>query len=205
MDNSSCFHYPPFANQRSTFYPLMNSYGSRQPYCQSRSLAPRQLEAQPYPYFDFTFGSHSNWAYGNANDSHLSVPHLLLPELDFPSSPSDTCSSQSTDMSPSPSPKPLHVVCNVPLIAPVPLPYHSPTFLQFDLPDADEDLSHPPYTQRPAKRKRDIAEDIDYVPPVPVKRRVGEFHSLPVTHCRPYRHCPAPGSQFRVRQRELRH
>ena len=52
------------------------------------------------------------------------------------------------------SPPPVHVVCTAPLVAPKPLPYHSPTFLQFDLPDDDEDLSHPPYCSRPHKRKR---------------------------------------------------
>ncbi|ESK92879.1 hypothetical protein Moror_9082 [Moniliophthora roreri MCA 2997] len=49
---------------------------------------------------------------------------------------------------------PLTVTCTAPLIAPKPLPYHSPTFLKFDLlPEIDEDLSYPPYCQRP-KRKR---------------------------------------------------
>ncbi|KAL0947381.1 hypothetical protein HGRIS_013497 [Hohenbuehelia grisea] len=77
-----------------------------------------------------------------------------------PPSPSGTSSSSyTTDPSLSPSPQPQsipHVVCNAPLVAPKPLPYHSPTFLQFDLPDIDEDLSYPPYTLRSttaAKRK----------------------------------------------------
>ncbi|KAL5529289.1 hypothetical protein ACEPAG_5274 [Sanghuangporus baumii] len=38
-------------------------------------------------------------------------------------------------------------VCDVPLLAPRPLPFTPPAFLQFDcLPDEDEDLSFPPYT-----------------------------------------------------------
>ncbi|KAF8910787.1 hypothetical protein CPB85DRAFT_1304635 [Mucidula mucida] len=42
-----------------------------------------------------------------------------------------------------------YVVCTAPLVAPKPLPYHSPTFLQFThLPELDQDLSHPPYTYR---------------------------------------------------------
>ncbi|KAF9016103.1 hypothetical protein BDZ89DRAFT_1166432 [Hymenopellis radicata] len=42
-----------------------------------------------------------------------------------------------------------YVVCTAPLVAPKPLPFHSPTFLQFThLPDLDQDLSHPPYTYR---------------------------------------------------------
>lgn len=80
---------------------------------------------------------------------------LIIATL-VPPSPSETSSSISTDLSPSPEPVTTRVVCDVPLLAPRPLPYHSPTFLQFDLlPDSDEDLSHPPYTHRPSKRKRD--------------------------------------------------
>ena len=38
-------------------------------------------------------------------------------------------------------------VCDVPVVAPRPLPFTPPAFLQFDcLPDEDEDLSFPPYT-----------------------------------------------------------
>ena len=69
------------------------------------------------------------------------------------SSPSDSVMSSIT--TPSPAPEYVHVICNAPLVAPKPLPYHSPTFLQFDLPDDDEDLSHPPYVSRPHKRKRE--------------------------------------------------
>lgn len=76
----------------------------------------------------------------------------------------------------------MHVVCTAPLVAPKPLPYHSPTFLQFDLPDDDEDLSHPPYVSRPHKRKRapspsssadsdDNADDDDAGPRRVVMRR----------------------------------
>ncbi|KAI0928842.1 hypothetical protein AcW1_005962 [Taiwanofungus camphoratus] len=90
-------------------------------------------------------------------------------EAGFSPTPSDS-SAASTDTHPSPAPDFTHVVCNAPLVAPVPLPYHSPKFLQYDLPDDDEDLSHPPYTSRPHKRKR---EELDADPPehVPAKRR----------------------------------
>ncbi|KAG6334558.1 hypothetical protein ID866_4534 [Astraeus odoratus] len=110
-----------------------------------------------------------------------------LPPLVFPSSPStsDTSSSICTaDISASVSPEPIYgpdairiSVCDVPVLAPRPLPYHSPTFLQFDLPDTDEDLSHPPYTHRPAKRKRCDDDDQGHStqhslpPPPPAKRR----------------------------------
>jgi hypothetical protein len=131
------------------------------------------------------------------DDGSLFLPYIPMPELDckqalhcsrphtphplqfvppVPPSPSDTCSSASTDFSSplsySPRPESLHVICNVPLLAPVPLPYHSPTFLQFDLPDVDEDLSHPPYTQRcpSSKRKRDF-DDPANGDRVPQKRR----------------------------------
>ncbi|KAL1683605.1 hypothetical protein EV122DRAFT_273257 [Schizophyllum commune] len=96
-----------------------------------------------------------------------SAPWAALPELDLPPSPTDTSSSATSDLSaPSPRPSPPQlVICNAPLVAPRPLPYHSPTFLQFDLPDDDEDLSHPPYTKRASKRKREDAESADLCPP----------------------------------------
>ncbi|KAI5900236.1 uncharacterized protein SCHCODRAFT_02710127 [Schizophyllum commune H4-8] len=122
-----------------------------------------------------------------------SAPWAALPELDLPPSPTDTSSSATSDLSaPSPRPSPPQlVICNAPLVAPRPLPYHSPTFLQFDLlPDVDEDLSHPPYTKRASKRKREDADAEspdhcqppqqrqklrvvvpDYPPPLPSNRR----------------------------------
>jgi hypothetical protein len=78
-----------------------------------------------------------------------------------PPSPSGTWSSSCTDISSASPPQSVHVICNAPLVAPIPLPYHSPTFLQFELPDVDQDLSHPPYTQRSPKRKRVQHEDVD--------------------------------------------
>ncbi|KAI0361958.1 hypothetical protein OH77DRAFT_9804 [Trametes cingulata] len=96
-----------------------------------------------------------------------SPPDFLLPfhhypakeydaDAPYPVARSDTSSatSRDSDASPAPTPAVAAVVCNAPLVAPVPLPYHSPTFLMYDLPDEDEDLSHPPYTHRPHKRKR---------------------------------------------------
>ncbi|KAJ7090262.1 hypothetical protein B0H15DRAFT_948774 [Mycena belliarum] len=94
---------------------------------------------------------------------------------DMPPSPTDTCASfASSSTAGTPPPRTTHVVCNAPLVAPIPLPYHSPTFLQFELlPDFDEDLSHPPYTRRAAtamKRKRPVERDDD--PTRPQKRRL---------------------------------
>jgi hypothetical protein len=70
-------------------------------------------------------------------------------------SPSDPGSPMSTAAPLTPAPEFLHVVCNAPLLAPKPLPYRPPAFLDsFELPDPDEDLSHPPYTRSSSKRKR---------------------------------------------------
>jgi hypothetical protein len=94
----------------------------------------------------------------------LPIVYKMTLQLDVVSavsaSPSDTCSSIYSDLSSSSPPPSLHVVCDIPVVAPRPLPYHSPTFLQFDLPDVDEDLSHPPYTRCPSKRKRKAADDL---------------------------------------------
>ncbi|KAJ3982750.1 hypothetical protein F5890DRAFT_321467 [Lentinula detonsa] len=107
--------------------------------------------------------SHIRWSWQWPYPSYPAY----VPNLVFPSSPSDNGSSTSSELSftPPPQPQSLHVICNAPLIAPKPLPYHSPTFLKFELlPDLDEDLSHPPYTQRPSKRKReDCDESADFV------------------------------------------
>ncbi|KAI0736940.1 hypothetical protein C8Q72DRAFT_879354 [Fomitopsis betulina] len=98
----------------------------------------------------------------------------------FSPAPSDSSSVLSWDTTPSPAPvqPPRQVTCNAPLVAPVPLPYHSPFFLQYDdLPDLDEDLSHAPYTRRPPKRKRSF-DDISHptggtgdIQEMPAKRR----------------------------------
>lgn len=91
----------------------------------------------------------------------LTIPLAVLVDS---AARSDTSSvvSRDSDLSPSPVPEVAEVICNAPLVAPIPLPYHSPTFLLYDLPDEDEDLSHPPYTRRPHKRKRAREEeDID--------------------------------------------
>lgn len=119
-----------------------------------------------------------------------------------PPSPSENGSTVSSDLSFTPPPRPqsLHVICNAPLIAPKPLPYHSPTFLKFELlPDLDEDLSHPPYTQRPSKRKREDNDEsgdlilrkrraLPSLPPRPPS--VSSHHRKPVSvrrNVHPYR------------------
>ncbi|KAJ4488448.1 hypothetical protein J3R30DRAFT_3696224 [Lentinula aciculospora] len=109
---------------------------------------------------------HIRWSIPAWQCAPSSYP-VYVPNLMFPPSPSDNGSAASSELSftPPPQPQSLHVICNAPLIAPKPLPYHSPTFLKFELlPDLDEDLSHPPYTQRPSKRKReDYDEPADFV------------------------------------------
>ncbi|KAL4074634.1 hypothetical protein V8B97DRAFT_2005618 [Scleroderma yunnanense] len=139
-----------------------------------------------------------------------------LPALLFSSSPStsDSSSSLSTaDMTISP-PEPASPirlsVCDVPVVAPRPLPYHSPTFLQFDLPDTDEDLSHPPYTHRPAKRKRDDKNDKDpkihddLPSPPPAKRRVHHIHAWRSRVCREHQ-LPLRQLHSPYHQRQLLH
>ncbi|KAF8654223.1 hypothetical protein AX16_003747 [Volvariella volvacea WC 439] len=107
------------------------------------------------------------WSYNSP--PYLSVPESLpSPSASSPCSSTDTSSPTMYPSSPpalalEPQVPQTHVICNAPLVAPIPLPYHSPTFLQFNfLPDIDEDLSQPPYTQRIPKRKRsETDEDID--------------------------------------------
>ncbi|PFH50062.1 hypothetical protein AMATHDRAFT_4309 [Amanita thiersii Skay4041] len=96
------------------------------------------------------FANCSNQQQSTPCDAHLLDPWNL--PFNLSPSPSDTSCSSITS---SPQQQSIHVICNAPLVAPIPLPYHSPTFLQFDLPDIDQDLSHPPYTSRSPKRKRD--------------------------------------------------
>ncbi|KZT11424.1 uncharacterized protein LAESUDRAFT_269635 [Laetiporus sulphureus 93-53] len=116
----------------------------------------------------------------------LDAPDFLLPFHYQPACPPDLSADSSESSSilslspsssspPSPAPAdhlPTHIVCNAPLVAPIPLPYHSPTFLQYiDLPDPDEDLSHPPYTRRTTKRKLEVCADSTYEYGSPAKRR----------------------------------
>ncbi|KAJ7771726.1 hypothetical protein B0H16DRAFT_1881308 [Mycena metata] len=100
---------------------------------------------------------------------------------DQPPSPTETCSSfTSSSTAGTPPPRTTHVVCNAPLVAPIPLPYHSPTFLQFELPDIDEDLSHPPYTRRTAAVKRKRTGDREEEAARPQKRRISApVHAVP--------------------------
>lgn len=111
------------------------------------------------------YPSHS---WGPSLDSKLFFPPFSIGRLitlfTVPPSPSDSCSSSPTDhYSPhSPYHEPvLHVICNIPLVAPKPLHYHDshPTILQLDLSEVNEDLSHPPYTHRSPKRKHESDED----------------------------------------------
>ncbi|KAJ7197181.1 hypothetical protein GGX14DRAFT_471732 [Mycena pura] len=107
------------------------------------------------------FDADKCWPLSQQPWQSLLAPYpLLFP--DQPPSPTDTCASFSSTSSCTPPPRPTHVVCNAPLVAPIPLPYHSPRFLQFELlPDIDEDLSRPPYTtrSRTAALKRKRTED----------------------------------------------
>jgi hypothetical protein len=93
------------------------------------------------------------------------------------STSSNLGSPMSTAAPPTPAPEFLQVVCNAPLLAPKPLPYRPPAFLDsFELPDPDEDLSRPPYTRSSSKRKRTRTRDgqDDLAPSLVSKRRATE-------------------------------
>ncbi|KAI0053832.1 hypothetical protein FA95DRAFT_1568200 [Auriscalpium vulgare] len=120
----------------------------------------------------------------------LHVPvYFPVPELDPPSSPSDLGSPTSTLAPPTPTPEFVHVVCNAPLLAPKPLPYRSPAFLDsLVLPDIDEDLSHSPCTPSARSKRKRARDDPDHDPaaaaPAPPKRRATDPalrnpHALP--------------------------
>ncbi|KAH8107146.1 hypothetical protein BXZ70DRAFT_903881 [Cristinia sonorae] len=173
--------------------PMATAYYHSMPFLQRQSPLPTGPVALPPVQPNLAWTNNQSCLFGASFPADLSAAlpqsshkSSYLPEgdfsplgaiatgTDFPPSPSDTCTS--TEAGPSPSPVFVHAVCNAPLVAPVPLPYHSPTFLQFDLPDDDEDLSHPPYVYRPHKRKRSEAEEeteeSDFVAPNAVKRRL---------------------------------
>ncbi|KIY43638.1 hypothetical protein FISHEDRAFT_78482 [Fistulina hepatica ATCC 64428] len=137
--------------------PHWHSLPQRPPKSQPQHLSPR------WPHvLDIDAAYH-------AASLHRVPSNPSTPELEFSVSPTDTVSSLS-DLSPrsslsSPYPQLCqnHVyLCNTPLVAPKPLPYHSPTFLKFDdLPELEDDLSHPMYTQRRSNKRKREARDRD--------------------------------------------
>jgi len=68
-----------------------------------------------------------------------------------PPSPTEACSSTS----PHNNSQSVHVVCNIPLVAPIPLPCHYPSFLRSDPSDVKMDPC------RALKRKRGMDESND--------------------------------------------
>ncbi|KAI0709064.1 hypothetical protein C8Q76DRAFT_770010 [Earliella scabrosa] len=161
--------------------------------CHQRAVFYPQDWRPQLPHSSLFAGPLAPSSWNNAGPSHPQSlwpngpPEFLLPfhhyssrddRASFSVARSDTSSAVSRDSDLSPSPEVAQVVCNAPLVAPIPLPYHSPTFLLYDLPDEDEDLSHPPYTHRPHKRKRardEDEQDQEASPqeahPIPTKRR----------------------------------
>ena len=97
-------------------------------------------------------------AFLNLSVSRTCLNYFSLADPDDPCPASSTPSEPGSPMSTlaPPTPPVAHVVCNVPLRAPKPLPYRPPAFLNsFELPDPDADLSRPPYTcAAGSKRKR---------------------------------------------------
>lgn len=86
---------------------------------------------------------------------------VFISSFQYLDSVSPPSSASITDVDPSENASFTDISNNsylVPLHAPRPLPYSSPTFLQFNLPDIDEDLSFPPYTT-PHKKRRFRRDD----------------------------------------------
>lgn len=151
----------------------------------------------PHMWFDVPTLSPVDLSQGTSRLPVHTAPELdCLPELDrmsfysrvMPSLRLRTNGQCIDSITPDSSPALLHetcttpcqdaanvAVCNAPLVAPRPLPFTPPTFLQFDsLPDEDEDLSFPPYTHtRRHIRKRHRAED-----PIPVPGAAEDSESL---------------------------
>jgi len=85
------------------------------------------------------------------------LPPMRVPELVHPVSPSDSCPSLSIQ-----TPLPaqfIEVVCDVPLVVPKPRPFRRITPLDFELPNEDQDLSHPPYTTRSSSKRKRSQDD----------------------------------------------
>ncbi|TFL07710.1 hypothetical protein BDV98DRAFT_652599 [Pterulicium gracile] len=161
---ASCSCCPPRSQAQSlsssssaqNYLPSWNRYMPSQP-----QLPQWQYAQAALPPLNVPSGSGTGSSRGLAHlapDGPKSVP-TLIPELGFSPTPSEDYYS---DVLPSPTGSPesqlsdmaeIHVVCNAPLVAPIPLPRHLPTLFSCELPDIDEDLSHPPY-MRPYKRKR---------------------------------------------------
>jgi hypothetical protein len=183
VESSSAFSFPLYQMQAQDQQHLSRSgqYQSQWsvPGWQSTLYLASDSVPPIYSHGPLESPSSMHLPYTKSTMESLFLPRLSLPDLDcelrivlmmifqpdvvsaVSASPSNTSSSVYSDIPSSSSPPPsLHVVCDIPVVAPRPLPYHSPTFLQFDLPDVDEDLSHPPYTRCP-KRKRKAADDLD--------------------------------------------
>lgn len=84
------------------------------------------------------------------------------------------------------------VVCDVPLLAPRPLPFTPPAFLQFELPDVDEDLSFPPYTYSKRKTRK---RRLDHRSATPTAESVPHptYGSKRQKQLKPSRSHPQPG------------
>lgn len=150
----------PYSSRRRPPYPRLEPTSASSPR-PPRTGAPQVLRTQVPPTL-----------------SALPIP-MSTPVLE--SSPMSTLSNPGSPMStlapPTPTPGFLQVVCNAPLLAPKPLPYRPPAFLDsFELPDPDEDLSRPPYTRSSSKRKRTHTRDgqDDLTPSLVSKRRATE-------------------------------
>ncbi|KAN0128465.1 hypothetical protein V8E53_013672 [Lactarius tabidus] len=157
--------FAPFAHLDQWSPPWPDVYAFSKPDSQlSRPHPYSSRRRPPYPRLEST--SALSPRTGARPVLRTQVPPTLsaIPIPVLESSPMSTSSKPGSPMStlapPTPAPGFLQVVCNAPLLAPKPLPYRPPAFLDsFELPDPDEDLSRPPYTRSSSKRKRTHTRD----------------------------------------------
>jgi len=179
----SWFAYPPnpYPSRRRPYFQAVASPSTSRPLQPhaSRTRAyphPHHLRAQVAPTFSALPALPISLSMAGLEREYLFLDLSGLYLRGFSAStvsPSDPGSPMSTAAPVTHAPEFLHVVCNAPLLAPKPLPYRPPAFLDnFELPDPDEDLSHPPYTRSSSKRKRTQDGQVD--PPATSKRRATE-------------------------------
>lgn len=155
----SAHYHDTWNSHLASYYTDMTSLASTSynPYLHWPSALQWYAFAPPAP---LPYGPSQPWV---SHHHHKLRPSSPVITVRTPTStPSTVASSASSSTSASSSPElVLHVVCTAPLVAPVPVPRARPALFECELPDIDEDLSHPPYITRPGKRKSsDVLADL---------------------------------------------
>jgi len=154
----------------ASYAPSSSTANSKQDFQQWRHPAPTMSEftfgsdafAWPTAWFDVPAVSPRREQRSNMHTEQYAsdLEFDNVPELDHSKTPESLSPTQLHESCITPSQDGVSAVCDVPLLAPRPVPYTSPTFLQFDyLPEDDEDLSYPPYTHSRKHRKRRLQEN----------------------------------------------